>query len=652
MLLNSNCKQDILNGLNEQQKEIVLNYHGPMSVAAAPGSGKTHVLIQRCAYMLTEGIPAKNILLFTFTKKAATEIKERLIKKVGNDAELVTVSTYHSFCAKVLRRYAELIGWNRNFSIFDDDDKNSLLKKIMLQEEIEKSSITLKTINNIISRYKEKMISPIMAQQQASSDFDKRIADIYEIYNNQLKEQNAFDFDDLIYHVIRLLERFPYVLERINNRYKYIMADESQDSSTRDFKLIELLGGEAMNICCIGDADQSIYGFRGVELSSYFNFIQKHKLKQCMLERNYRSTKTIVNAAQSMIVKNVERVDKKSFTNNADGNKIAYVSLDSMSDEANYIVKIVKTMIRHGYEYKDIAVLYRMSYISQIVEKELLKNAIPYTIVGGLPFYNRLEIKDIMAYLRVLSNPKDNTALSRALNTPKRGIGEKSLDKILQTCSDVNCYDIMSLIATLKEVAKALKKKAANGVYNFCAVLEQLNDYINNGAPLNDVISTLLNLTDYKNYLSDTIKDDAEYNDRIGNIEELMNIATQYETLSDFLSNLVEAPTEDNQSTNNNRVQLMTMHASKGLEFPIVIIAEATQGVIPHKKAIENGDIEEERRLFYVAMTRAKEMLFITRSKIVSRGGVAVFDRESQFIKEIPTEYLEVRHGGTKHGYN
>lgn len=631
-------KTEILKGLNEQQKAVVLNYNGPIAVSAGPGSGKSRVLVNRCAYMLAEGIPAQNILMFTFTKKAANELKERVINFCGQEAEAVTISTYHSFCGKILRRYADLLGWTNKFTIFDDDDKNAVLANIINQYEDDK--FVVRNINSMISHYKERMISPTLAKQQAESIYDEKVASIYEDYMAELKNQNAFDFDDLIYFTIRLFEQFPNVINEINRRYTYISCDEVQDSSPRDLLLIKYLSGKTMNLCCVGDDDQSIYSFRGVAISKYYEFIKEYNLKRFILGRNYRSTQTIVNASQSMIYKNQDRLEKNIFSENKKGDKIAYVTLTDEDKEANFIAKTIRGLIRLGYEYKDIAILYRMSYLSRKLEKDLVANHIPYDIINGCPFYSRMEIKDIVAYLRVLTNPKDLVSLERILNVPKRGIGDKSAEIILNACHDNKYCDTMNLIEVLKTTSTSLKGKAAKGILNLCSILEQLclHSSDNNA---NEVISKLIDLTQYFTYLKNNDeKDIAE--ERIGNVIELTNVASSYNSVEDFLNNIIM---DNNEETEEqlNKVNLMTMHASKGLEFPVVIICDANQNIIPHKKAIEADNIEEERRLFYVAMTRAKEFLFIVRPEVSFAKGLPIFNRESQFIKEIDSKYIVKR---------
>lgn len=641
----TNKKQELLNGLSNAQKKIVLNYHGPQAVIACPGSGKSFTCIRRCAYMIADGVAPENILMFTFTKKAANELKERLQKLCGADAEAVTVGTYHSFCVKLLKKYANLLGWQHSFTIFDDDDKTITLKKI-IKAKAGENSFELREVSRAISSYKEKMVAPNLAIQQAGDDWkDRSIAEIYEAYMAELKKQNAFDFDDLIYFSVKLLQDNPIIKKVVNKQYTYIFSDEVQDSSPRDLALIELLGGKSMNICMVGDDDQSIYSFRGVQISAYYRFIEEHKFSKYMLSRNYRSTQTIVNAAESVIKNNTERLDKDLCTENEEGNKLAYVVCADAESEAEYIGNAIKAVVRKGYEYKDIAILYRMSSLSRGMEKALLKRGIPYTINNGCSFYNREEVKDIMSYLRVLDNPKDIAALTRAVNTPKRGIGDKSVEVIVEACQESNIRDTMDLINALKNIASdRLKPKARKGLLQFAAVIETLLASVDNAIKLENLIDEVVKLIGYVEYLRNKADNQDEFRDRMSNLQELQNIAAGYEYLADFLGAMTEeAPKKENNEedeNNDNKVRMMTMHASKGLEFPVVFIIDASQNIVPHRLSIRDEKVDEERRLFYVAMTRAKEQLFITRAKIMVQSGTPSFCRPSQFIREIAPQYI------------
>lgn len=643
-----NAKQKILKNLNEQQREPVINYHGASAVLAGPGSGKTATLISRCAYMIEDGIFPSNILLFTFTRKVANEIQERLFNKIGDAANLVTVSTYHSFCGKILRQYANKLGWQKNFTIYDDNDKVRVISKLLKEDEKYENSFKPKQLGAYFSKYKEKMISPIMAKDLASNSYENIIADFYEKYNTELKINNAFDFDDLIYFTIRLFERNKEILEKINRKFTYIMADECQDSSPRDLLLIKYLGGMSFNICCFADDDQSIYSFRGVEIKTYYKFIEDNNLRTYVLGRNYRSTQTIVEASQSLIIKNKNRISKNLFTENENGNKIAYVSLQDPESEADYVSRTIKALTINGYKYQDIAILYRVSYLSRVIEKSLFSNNIPYKINGGCAFYNRMEIKDIMSFLRYVYNPNDLIALERIINIPKRGIGKKTLDKIINACQMALEHDKMALDA-LKEIK--ITKKVKRSLNNFVAIIEQLQELVNNGITVSDLIDQVLNLTNYvDDYLCNEIEDNIDFedvvNDKICNIEELKNLASKTTSLDDFINTISLFENEIKEKDNdqdNNKVSMMTIHASKGLEFPVVIIIGANQTIIPHGLALRNDSVDEERRLFYVALTRAEKEVFITRPKKAFQNYKLTNFSQSQFLTEMNQNYLEIR---------
>lgn len=638
-------KQLILETLNEDQRKPVVDYYGASLICAAPGSGKTHCIVSRAAYMIEEGISPYNILMFTFTRKGATEIKERVESKIGHKAAGITVDTYHSFCSRQLRKYCEYLGWKKNFSIYDEDDKIKLLKSIATNDAVKPQVIA-----SYISNWKDFMLSPTQAMAAAKTDYEVYCAGCYEQYQQKMKEQNAFDFDDLIYYTIRLFERFPEVQEEVNDRYQFIISDEFQDSSERDIELIIHLGGSLMNICLIMDDEQSIYGFRGANIESVFKLINTMELKQFTLGQNYRSTKTIVEASRSVIVNNSMQLEKSVFTNNKQGEKIIYYELPDTTSEALQAVKIIMALIRKKpkpgekqIKAGDIAILYRMSYLSRAVEEQLLRNGIKYTVVGGCPFYARKEVKDIMSYLRFIYNPKDLQAFKRIINTPKRGIGEKGLEQLFDCQNDPSYANIDEddlLMQACKDVK--LKGAAKKGIDKFVATIEHLKEFIiTNEATPSRAIKEIVNVLRYNDYLVETEKKDAE--EKIANVAELAEIASQYETLEDFVCNMalnnVQTDDEDGEAEEPG-VQMLTMHSSKGLEFPVVIILGSNEGIIPHHRADTVSSVDEERRLWYVAMTRAKEYLFLLRSKMMPMNGIPNYCKESRFVQEIASEYI------------
>ena len=627
-------KAKILSRLNEQQREAAVNYQGPCIVNAAPGAGKTATLITRTAYMIEDGVSPYNILLFTFTRKAAKEIKDRVQAQIGERGKGITVGTYHSFCMRLLRKYADCLGWTKNFSIYDDEDKAGILKPLCVDYDLDRRMIA-----GTISRFKQNLLSPVEAAQIAENDYEHIAATIYTQYMQKMKEANAFDFDDLIYFAIRLLEEHPDIKAQVNKKYTYITCDEAHDSSLEDLRLIELLGGEQFNVCMILDCDQSIYSFRGANMDAVYDFMDTHGFRQFMLERNYRSTQTIVKAARSMIVNNVEPFQKEVYSKNEEGSQIVCATLGDTYDESAYIVRVVKAMKKRGYDYKDIAVLYRMQYLSRTVEEGLLKNSIPYQVVGGCPFYGRKEVKDIISYARFLQNPHDSEAFKRIINVPKRGVGDKSLERIFSCHQAIVCDTIPEdgLLTACKETA--LKGKAKASMEQFMAIMHQLKDVAETQSPAK-LIDEIIRLIGYTTYLRQTEADTAD--ERIGNLMELEEIASSYVDLQDFLNNMVlNTQKADDENEVFDGVNLMTMHASKGLEFPVVIMVGSNEGIIPHFKAMYDGDVSEERRLFYVAMTRAEKLLFITRPTVMMRKGMPTYCKQSRFITEVDDVYLK-----------
>lgn len=627
----ASVKEQILSQLNEQQRAAAVHYQGACAINAGPGSGKTKTLISRAAFMIEDGVSPYNILLFTFTRKAAGEIRDRVHSQIGEKAEGITIGTYHSFCMRLLRRYADRIGWTKNFSIYDEDDKKGILKPLAKSEDVD-----ARLVAGSISRFKQCLLTPVAAMQVAETAYERKAAKIYESYMQQLKAANAFDFDDLIYFSIRLLEDHPDVKNEVNRRYKYVTCDEAHDSSVEDLRLIELLGGKSMNVCLILDCDQSIYSFRGANMSAVYEFMQTHGFRQFMLERNYRSTQTIVNAARSMIVRNKEPFEKCVYSENEVGPKIVCAALGDPSAESSHVVRIVKALHKQGVAYEDMAVLYRLQSQSRNVEEGLLRNGIPYRIVGGLPFYSRKEIKDVLAYMRFILNPRDVEALKRIINVPRRSIGNKSEKLILACYSQLNC----AILSTrdLQKVAEKvnLSKKTDNSFRRFIILLEQLEAFSGTHTP-KEFVDEVIKQTGYCDYLIDNEKDEAD--DKIETLLELENIAAGYSDVGEFLNTMVL--NTEKQDDGVSGVNLMTMHASKGLEFPAVIMVGANEGTIPHFKAVADGDVSEERRLFYVAMTRAERFLFITRSKIMMQRGEPRFCSQSRFLSEVDPSYLE-----------
>jgi DNA helicase-2/ATP-dependent DNA helicase PcrA len=626
--------KEILESLNDDQKKPVLDYQGPCFIVAGPGSGKTHTIISRTQYMICDGIDPSTILLFTFTNKAAKEIKNRVIKKIGKQGEKITVGTYHSVCARILREYAELIGFTKDFTIYDADDCLSAVKKLAKGINIDSHKVC-----EYISNCKNKMISPSRAIQNAESDIDKQCSSIYQKYQNELVSQNAMDFDDLIYYCIILFERNSDILQNINNRFHYVVADEFHDSCQRDIRLIELLAGPSKNVCMILDDEQSIYSFRGADLESVLNVNKIFtNMKTFILRRNYRSTKSILNAARSLITKNQNQIKKELFTENEQGEPVVFIEEENQSDEALRVMRTVLFLCnKYHLQYKDIAILYRMSYLSRAVEEKLLRGNIPYCIIGGTPFYARKEIKDLLCYMRIVQNPYDFEAFKRVINVPKRGIGETSVEQIYEYAKKTYSQPI-SYLQAAKEIE--LKGKAKIGLQSFNYIMDNLVDHSETDNAMK-FVSRIISETGYTDmlYASESTE---KAEDKLANVIELTELASGYDNIESFLQDTsLDSQVDEGSYEDDNRVRLQTMHSAKGLEYKAVIIIEANEGVNPHWKALDPKELDEERRLFYVAMTRAMKYLFILRPKIVTQQGQLVRSTVSRFIKEIDKKYIQ-----------
>ena len=647
-------KSEILDALNDQQKEPVKNYTGPSIIIAGAGSGKTRCIVARASYMVADGVSPENILMFTFTKKAAEEIKERICNEAGQAGNKITVGTYHSFCSRLLRQYAGCLGFRRDFSIYDDEDANkeirAALDHVKKSYNVPKLDISVPTIRKTISGWKEKMLNPAGAKANVNGPVEELSAQVYEVYQAKLRAYNAMDFDDLIYYVIRLFESNKDALAAVNSQYHYIIADEVQDSSPRDLGLIYYLGGQNMNVCIVGDDAQSIYSFRGANLPTLFSFVDQLNFKQYLLERNYRSTKTIVNAANNVIEENRDQFKKICFSENSNGNKIICFARPDVIAEAEQIKNIVKAAMKNSelwgfdkpLEYKDIAVLFRTNKTSRPIEEAFINSSIPYTMLSGVPFYCREEVKDIMAYIRLLVNPTDFAALQRVINVPKRGIGKVTLEKI-NSCV-INCSDDIISLEKLREVvlsSEGITRTIKNGIENFFSVLLTLEELKTCKRP-DELIQELLNLINYREYRETKDSNEEITAERYENIDELKVLAASAASLSDFVENIMlSQEVSDKKEEEDSAVQMLSIHGAKGLEWPIVIIAGAHDDNLPHFASKKEGNIEEERRLFYVAMTRAKKQLFITYPQSVKTRMGPQTEKESRFVSEIESCYLQ-----------
>lgn len=634
--------------LNEQQREAVLHTEGPLLILAGAGSGKTRVLTHRTAYLIKEcGVNPYQILAITFTNKAAGEMRERIHKLVGMGAESIWVSTFHSMCVRILRRYIDRLGYSTNFTIYDADDQKTLMKEICKKMEIDTKMYKEKMFLNVISSAKDELIDPMTFAMQAAGDYTKRKqADVYQEYQRQLQQNNALDFDDLIVKTVELFKLDKEVLASYQERFRYIMVDEYQDTNTAQFELIRILASKYKNLCVVGDDDQSIYRFRGANIYNILNFEKYFSDATVIkLEQNYRSTQTILDAANSIICNNVGRKEKRLWTDNGQGEKIVFEQADSAYEEADYITRDIAGKVRRGeYTYKDCAVLYRTNAQSRLFEERFITANIPYKIVGGVNFYSRKEIKDLLSYLKTVDNGKDDLTVRRIINIPKRGIGAASINKILGYAEDNNIEFYMALCIA-NEIPGL--KKAAEKIKPFVQLIEGLREK-KDVISVAELLEEIIDVTGYVRELEAEDTDEARA--RIENIDELITKAVSYQetaenpSLSGFLEEVALVADIDSLDEETDYVVLMTLHSAKGLEFENVYLAGMEDGLFPSYMSISSDnpaeEIEEERRLAYVGITRAKKNLTITSARMRMIRGETQYNRVSRFVKEIPKELL------------
>ena len=637
-------KEEILNGLNDKQKEAVLAQEGPCLVIAGAGSGKTKVLTHKIAYYIANGAKPWNILAITFTNKAANEMKERIEKLVGDSAKDIWMGTFHSICVRILRKYIDRIGFNTDFVIFDTSDQKTLIKECLKTLKVDDKLFTDRGVLSEISNGKNEMLEPKAYSVKYSGDFRKeKIAEIYTLYQTKLKENNALDFDDIINFTIKILTDNPDVLEYYTEKFKYILVDEYQDTNKAQFTLVSLLGSKYGNVTAVGDNDQGIYSFRGADISNILNFEKDFPGTQIIkLEQNYRCTGNILKAANAVIKHNEAKYEKKLWTQNDEGHLPCIYSGEDEYDEGRYIVEQIQHLKREEYfKNSDFAVLYRMNAQSRAIEDILMREGIPYKVIGGLKFYERKEIKDIIAYLRLIHNPSDNLSLKRIINEPKRGIGKTSLDKIKEISDNSG--------TSMYEIIKKADKYELTRVYansrDFITQIEELRAK-KEEIKISDLIKQTLKTTGYTKALE--LENSVEAQTRIENLEEFLTVAIEFEeqsadnTLSEFLNNITLSSDIDGMEDQEDSVTLMTLHSAKGLEFPVVFLVGMEEGIFPGYKSIgEPLALEEERRLFYVGITRAKQYLYLTCAKHRTIFGSTSYNQISRFVKEIPDELLE-----------
>ncbi|MDY3797159.1 MAG: DNA helicase PcrA [Agathobacter sp.] len=638
-----------LDNMNEMQKQAILHTEGPLLILAGAGSGKTRVLTHRTAYLIDEmRVNPYHILAITFTNKAAGEMRERIDDIVGFGSESIWVSTFHSTCVRILRRYIDRLGYDTNFTIYDADDQKSLMKDICKRLEIDTKQFKEKMFLSVISSAKDELIDPIEFENRAAGDFTKRKqAMVYKEYQQALKANNALDFDDLIFKTVELFKLDKEVLSSYQERFKYIMVDEYQDTNTAQFELIRLLASKYKNLCVVGDDDQSIYKFRGANIYNILNF-EKHfpDAKVIKLEQNYRSTQNILDAANSVIANNVGRKDKKLWTENGEGEKITFEQLDSGYEEADYVARDISRKIRQGEaRYKDCAVLYRTNAQSRLFEEKFITSNIPYKIVGGVNFYARKEIKDLLAYLKTIDNGRDDLAVKRIINVPKRGIGATSINRVSNYAmdNDIDFYSALRRAADIPGVGRAESK--IRPFVLFIQGLKAKSEILS----VSQLLEEIIEQTGYVDELRAEGTDEAEA--RIENINELISKTVAYEestdepSLSGFLEEVALVADIDDVDSESDYVVLMTLHSAKGLEFDNVYLAGMEDGLFPSYMSITSdnaaAEIEEERRLAYVGITRAKKNLTITSARMRMIRGETQYGKVSRFVKEIPGELLK-----------
>ena len=650
-------KQELLQGMNPRQKEAVLHTEGPLLLMAGAGSGKTRVLTHRIAYLIEEKeVNPWNILAITFTNKAAKEMKERVNAILEFGGEDVWVSTFHSMCVRILRRDVDFIGYNRNFTIIDSSEQLTLMKRILKELNIDPKKYDPRGILGTVSQAKNNLQMPEDFEKMQGSYYEEIAAKCYKAYQKELQYNQCMDFDDLIMNTIRLFNEHPDSLTYYQNKFQYIHVDEYQDTNHAQYTLVNLLAGRFRNLCVVGDADQSIYGWRGADMQNILDFEKDYPdASVILLEQNYRSTKTILDAANQVIENNTNRKPKNLWTENQEGAKITYYRGDNERDETRFVIEKMQHEIReNGRDYGDFAVLYRTNAQSRVMEETLLKANIPYKMVGGHKFYDRKEIKDILAYLNVIANPQDSISFERVVNSPKRGIGPGSVDKLRQFAS----IHEWALLEAAQNVDLAnISGKAGRQLAEFGAMIDEVTQMVPY-LSVTDLTKEVLERSGYQEDLK--IQNTLEAQARLENLEEFLSVTQEFdkqfekqneetadapeEKLTVFLNDLALVSDIDNLEEDTTQVTLMTLHAAKGLEFPVVFLIGLEEGVFPLSRALmEESELEEERRLAYVGITRAEEVLYLTNAFSRTLYGRTQYNRPSRFIDEIDQDLLEIQ---------
>ena len=643
-------KEDLLTGLNKEQKEAVQHTEGPLLIMAGAGSGKTRVLTHRIAYLIKEkSVAPRNILAITFTNKAAREMKSRVSRLVGPEGDYMWVSTFHSMCVRILRRDIDRIGYNSNFTILDSSDQLSVIKQVLRNLNIDTKQFEPRAMLNRISGAKNELITPEKFSEHVGNFYDRQVAQVYDAYQKMLRKNQSLDFDDLIMETIHLFKRVPEVLEYYQRRFQYIHVDEYQDTNHAQYYLVKQLATRFQNICVVGDSDQSIYRWRGANIENILTFEKDYPTtRTILLEQNYRSTKSILDAANHVIEHNTGRKPKKLWTDNPNGNKINYYQGATEQEEALFITDKIQELIREeGYTPGDMAILYRTNAQSRAIEDTLMKSGVSYQMVGGTKFYDRKEIKDLIAYLRLIMNPNDDLSFERVVNEPKRGIGKTSVERLraYAAANDISFYQ------AVKEVDfTGVSKRAANALADFGELVKTLSQQ-QEFLTATDMVEAVLKRSGYEESLENERTIEAQ--SRLENLEEFMTVTKDFEekneddkTLIAFLTDLALVAdidqVDEEDPDQEEKITLMTLHAAKGLEFPVIFLIGMEENVFPHSRSMfEEEEMEEERRLAYVGITRAEKQLYVTHAKMRTLFGRTNMNPISRFINEIPQDLID-----------
>lgn len=640
----------IFDTLNDRQCEAVKHTEGPLLITAGAGSGKTKVLTCRIAHLLELGVAPYRILAITFTNKAAKEMKERVTNLVGAQADSIWLSTFHSFCAKLLRFEVDgFHGYTRNFTIYDSSDQLVLVKDCLKKLNLDDKQFTPRSVLGTISSAKNVLMDAKAFAAKASDFYEQKVADVYAMYQEKLRENNAVDFDDLLFLAVRLLQENEEVREKYQSRFQYILVDEYQDTNHAQYALTKILAARWRNICVVGDADQSIYAWRGADIRNIIDFTRDYPdAASIKLEQNYRSTKTILHAANAVIDNNESRPKKTLWTENPTGNKIIHYQAQTEHDEADYIAGVIYNRHEISHEpYGDMAILFRTNAQSRVLEEKLMRYAIPYTMVGGTKFYDRKEIKDVLAYLRLLYNPEDSLSLTRIINVPKRNIGATTMEHVA-AYAEAQGISLFEALSSTDEIP--VTKRAKASLENFAAMIfDLLNDI--EGKDVLSLIEMVIKQTGYGDMLDKEAEHDPQGESRKENVGEFLSVAKDYMdsnpegNLQDFLENVALVSDVDDFESSDSKVTLMTLHAAKGLEFPVVFLTGLDEGLFPHSRTLmDPAQVEEERRLAYVGITRAERQLYVTNAVTRTMYGRISAYMPSRFLAEIPPQFMEDYH--------